>query len=50
MSILIAIIILNIIALIAIIRADREVAKALREIERLSSSRASARLSRKEDS
>ena len=38
---LIAIIMLNIIALIAILVANREVDKALREIDKLSSSRAS---------
>ena len=43
MSFWIAIIILNAIALIAILCADREVTKALREIDKLSSERASAR-------
>ena len=39
----IAIIILNTIALIAILYADREARKALREIDKLSSERASER-------
>lgn len=45
----IAILILNIIALIAILVANRELSKALREIDKLSSSRASDRAAAAEE-